>query len=154
VLDSLDSFSEWADVVQLVGLPVAAVALFLGWIQLRKASRTGRVQILLALDERLSDFEDLRAELNKLQPVITDTIRLRRYIAAFERMGHALRLREIDLETVDEFYGSRFKNLVVHSETGRIVKKVEGGKDFHDLWKELYNYNGNQRAIPQPQAGI
>ena len=97
----LESVSEWASIIQLVGLLLAVLALFFGWHQLRDAARTARVQILLALDDRLSDFEDVRAELNMPKPHWDDDIRLRRYIATFERVGHALRLQEIDLATVD-----------------------------------------------------
>src|SRR5215203_6340148 len=89
---SLKAPATWSDFVQVVGFPLAIGALILGGLQLYKAAQTARVQILLSLDERLSTFEDLREELNKTEPQINDRVRLRRYIAVFERVGHALRL--------------------------------------------------------------
>src|SRR5689334_8201823 len=91
------SLSGWANLMQLVGVPLAVMALILGWRQLRKAAKTARVQILLALDERLSGYEEVRAELNNMQ-LVSDLVQLRRYIAASERVGHALELKEVDLE--------------------------------------------------------
>ena len=147
----LESLSEW---VQLVGLPLAILALVLGWRQLRtatltvqKAARTARVQILLALDERLSDFEDVRAQVNVVDPKI-DPVRLRRYIAAFERVGHALKFEEISLETVDQFYGDRFARLTKYQGALSIVKnRREGWEDFYYLWEELRGYKGNKRGL-------
>jgi hypothetical protein len=85
-----------ANITQIAGVPLALLALGFAVIQIKKADQqlekageTARAQILLALDESLSTFEDIRQELNKKQPHITDDkkIALRRYIAAFERVG-------------------------------------------------------------------
>jgi hypothetical protein len=155
----LESVSEWASLIQLVGFPLAIVALFLGWRQLRiatltvqYAARTARAQILLALDERLSDFEDVRAQVNNADPKI-DLIRLRRYIAAFERVGYALKLQEITLEIVDQYYGDRFARLIRYSPARDIVKnRREGWEDFYYLWEELRSYKDNKRGLPEPAA--
>ena len=149
---SLSSLSDWASLMQLVGFPLAILALLLGWRQLRKAATTARVQTLLALDERLSDFEDVRAELNKASPQDIDTVRLRRYIAAFERVGHALRLQEIPLAEVDQFYGDRFVKLTRYPGALHIVRRREGWEDFYHLWEELRGYKDNKRGLAEPPA--
>ena len=41
--------SEVANFLQIVGFPLAILALFLGWQQLQNAARTSKVQMLLAL---------------------------------------------------------------------------------------------------------
>ncbi len=73
--------SGWADFLQVVGVPLALLGLLFGWLQLRKAARTARVQVLLALDESLSDFEDIRVKVNRSELITEskDKIRLRRY---------------------------------------------------------------------------
>jgi hypothetical protein len=146
-LQGLKGADTWADFMQIVGVPLAIAALGLGWYQLRKAARSARVQILLALDERLSTFEDLRRKLNKTpQPVIDgkDKIELRRYIAVFERLGYALKLKEVPLKRVDHFYGDRFGNLVRYPHTISIVKNDEAWTDFYFLWKKLRRYKKNR----------
>lgn len=148
--DWLDTVSEWADVMQLVGVPLAVVALFFAWRQLRMAARTGRVQIALALDANLSEFEDVRSELAKTNPQIPDSVRLRRYIAALERVGYALRLKEIPLKVVDQFYGGRFAKLVKHEDALAIAKDRDGWEEFYYLWERLVGYNGNKRGIVDP----
>jgi hypothetical protein len=142
----------WADFLQVVGVPLAVLAVIFGGLQLRKAGRTARVQILLALDESLSDFEDIRAKVNRNlkvnrnKPITTreDKIRLRRYIGTFERVGHALKVKEIKLKTVDQFYGSRFRNLIEYlfasSYARSIVKNCEGWDDFYYLWGRFLGY--------------
>jgi hypothetical protein len=161
----LESVNEWTSViVPLVGFPVAILALFLGWRQLRyaalaahdaalaaqKAAETLRVQVLLALEERLSDFEDVRAQVMVAGPKI-DKVRLRRYIAAFEGVGLALRRQEIDLATVDQFYGDRFAKLTKYPDAVSVVKgQREGWEDFYYLWEELRGYEGNKRRLSEP----
>src|SRR5207302_1368134 len=142
-----DTINVIANITQIIGFPATVWALLYARIQLKKAATTARVQILLALDERLSEFEDIRVELNTGQLNIEKDekkIRLRRYIGTFERVGHALRLKEITLETVDQFYGDRFKNLIkyliAHSAARRIVKNRNGWEDFYHLWEELLGY--------------
>jgi hypothetical protein len=151
--EELDSVNEWADLVQVVGFPLAILALLLAWYQLRRAARTARVQTALALDERLSQFEDVRAQLNREPLHVTDTVQLRRYIAVFERIGHALRLREIPLETVDQFYGHRFVKLLKCQDTFAIVERREGWEDFYYLWEGLRGYQNNKRQLAEPQPG-
>jgi hypothetical protein len=146
--ETLQSLSGWADLMQLVGFPLAILALLLGWGQLRKAARTARVQTLLALDDRLSDFEDIRAKLNKPEPHDVSPVRLRRYIAGFERIGYALRQREISLATVDQFYGSRFASLIDYPAALKIVRDPAGWPDFYYLWRSLRDYKGNKRELP------
>ncbi|HUK70921.1 MAG TPA: hypothetical protein VLW50_19530 [Streptosporangiaceae bacterium] len=141
----VESLSDWADLMQLVGFPLAILALLLAWGQLRKATKTARLQTLLALDERLSDFEDVRAKVNDGDLNI-DSRRLRRYIAAFERVGNALRLQEIDLATVDRFYGDRFARLTSRGDARSIVKgRREAWEDFYYLWEELRGCKGSKR---------
>jgi hypothetical protein len=139
--------------MQLVGVPLAVLALILGWHQLRKAATTARVQILLALDERLSGYEEVRAELNNMEPV-SDLVQLRRYIAAFERVGHALELKEVDLKKVHEFYRDRFGKLATYlcgcEDARKIVENREGWKDFYRLWERLSDYPGNNGKVPEP----
>ena len=145
----LKSLSDWASLIQLVGFPLAILALFLGWRQLRSAAQTARVQVLLALDERLSGFEDVRVMINAGDRDI-DNVRLRRYIAGFERVGLALKYEQISLAEVDRFYGQRFVKLIKHEQTPNIVSNREGWKDFYYLWEELRGSDGYEKKLPKP----
>lgn len=144
-----NSLGGWANLIQVVGFPLAILALLLGWVQLRKTTQTARTQTLLALDDRLSDFEDVRTQVNHENPEI-DQVRLRRYIAAFERVGYALRLQGLPLKTVDQFYGDRFARLVRRDDTRRIVRRHERWGEFYYLWEELHRYKGNKRGLLKP----
>jgi hypothetical protein len=155
--DWLDDLSK---LVQVVGFPAVIVALFLGWRQLSGSNRaplaaahTARVQTLLGLDERLSAFEDIRQQLNRKSPPEADRIRLRRYMAAFERIGYALEHEQIELRTVDQFYGSRFKSLVDYPKTREIAAE-NGWKCFHYLWDQLYGYKDNNRGISRSGGSL
>jgi hypothetical protein len=146
--------SGWADFLQVVGVPLALLGLLFGWLQLRKAARTARVQVLLALDQSLSDFEDIRVKVNRSELITEseDKIRLRRYIGTFERVGYALKVKETKLEIVDQFYGDRFRKLVIYlfasSYARSIVKNREGWEDFYSLWDKLLGYKKNRRKLP------
>jgi hypothetical protein len=141
--------SDLANYFQIFGFPVAIAALIFGWNQVRATARTSRVQMLLALDARLSDFEDVRAKINALDPDI-DIVRLRRYIAVFERIGLALKYKQITPEEVQRFYGQRFVNLMKLREARSIVTNREGWKDFYYLWEKLRGYNGYDEKLPNP----
>jgi hypothetical protein len=142
--------SNVANYFQIVGFPLAILALFLGWLQIRKATQTTRTQTLLTLDGRLNDFEDVRAQVNNYESV--EAVRLRRYIAAFERVGYALRLKGLPLKTVDHFYGDRFARLTKYQGTLSIVKgRREAWEEFYYLWEKLYGYKSNKRSLSDPQ---
>ena len=145
-----ESLSNWADLMQLVGFPLAILALLLGWRQLRNTVQTARVQNLLALDARLTQFEDVRAKVNQKDENVNLTV-LRRYIAAFERVGNALRLKGITLESVDQFYGDRFARLTKYRPAEEIIKdRREKWEDFYYLWEKLRGYKGNKRNLSEP----
>ena len=143
--------SDLANYFQIIGFPVAIVALILGWHQLRSTARTSRGQMLLALDARLSDYEDVRAKINVRDPDIDD-VRLRRYIAVFERVGLALKYKQITLEEAHRFYGQRFVKLMELQETRDIVANREGWKDFYYLWEKLRGYDAYEKKLPEPSA--
>ena len=105
-----------------------------------------------AIDESLSPFEELRGRVNRAEPNI-DPVRLRRYIAAFERVGNVLKYKGITLEIADGYYGSRFANLIRYPPARGIVGNGrEGWEDFYYLWEKLRGYNGNRRELPEPPA--
>jgi hypothetical protein len=83
---------------------------------------------------------------------LIEAVRLRRYIAAFERVGYALRLKGLPLKTVDHFYGDRFAKLTKYQGTLKIVKgRREAWEEFYYLWEKLYGYKGNKRLLSDPQ---
>ncbi len=149
----LESLSDWADLIQLVGLPLAILALLLGWRQLRDTVKTARVQNLLALDERLSHFEDVRAKENLNEEGIDD-VRLRRYTAVFERVGLALKLKGITLESADQFYGDRFARLTKYGPALKIIHYCpERWEDLYYLWEQEFGYKRSKWQWQDPHKG-
>jgi hypothetical protein len=140
--------SDVANYFQIFGFPIAIAALIFAWFQIRSAARTSRVQMLLALDTRLADYEEIRRKINAKNRDIDD-IDLRRYIAVFERVGLALRYRQISREEVHRFYGERFVKLIEYSKTANIVKNPEGWKDFYYLFRQLRDYDGYREKLRQ-----
>jgi hypothetical protein len=165
-----------ANVAQLVGIPLAAIALWIAANQLRDAARTAEkaeiaseAQAVLALDQVLAQqrFEDLRTKLNPrpMTPNNDDKIVLRRYIAAFERLGLLLDRGVMSAELANAFYGSRIRKLVTNA--GEFVKEMvteEGGsrgrpawRNFVVLWSTMETYSEEDRdrpkapPIPQPE---
>lgn len=127
--------SDVADWVQIIGLPLAISAIFLGWL-------TSRMQMLLALDARLAEYEQVRKDINANKKIDDiDGIELRRYIAAFERVGLALKYKQVSRKEVHHFYGRRFERLIEYlrnnPKAGEIVKNRKGWKDFYYLEKRL-----------------
>jgi hypothetical protein len=140
----LDTVANW---MQIVGVPLTIAALVFAVIQINKADvqldkagKTARVQILLALDESLSRFEELRQQVNKRRSDI-NMIELRRYIAAFERVGYALEVGEINRDLVEHFFGDRFRRvanyIIMNNEAKKIIRNREAWEYFYYLWKEL-----------------
>ena len=60
--------------------------------------------------------------------------------------GHALRLQEVPLAEVAQFYGDRFVKLTRYPDALHIVRTREGWEDFYHLWEELRGYKGSERA--------
>lgn len=146
------SAGDWSDIIAAA---LALVGLGFAWDQLRKAAQTTEVQVVLALDQNLAAFEDIRGALHTPDESAIDEQRLRRYLAAFERVGYALKSAQISEERVDRFYGSRFERLVGYCAARRIVRTdPDGWLDFRDLWESLYDYRDNKRGLPGPDDEI
>ena len=157
-----------ANVAQLVGITLAVIALGIAANQLRDAARTAERaetvsegQAVLALDQILAQqrFEALRATLAKgkmVNPGEDDQVALRRYVAAFERLGLLVDKGVVSPELADAFYGPRLKrlinnapfavNMVTDGNKGRA-----GWKNFIILWRtmeELWGKDDNRPKAP------
>src|SRR5829696_9232481 len=117
--------SHAANVAQLVGIPLAVIALGIAAYQLRDAARTAAKaetvaegQLVLAFDQVLAQqtFLGLRAKLGAgkidKNPDEATKVALRRYVAAFERLGVLVDKGVVSPELADAFYGSRLEKLI------------------------------------------
>jgi hypothetical protein len=142
-----------ADVAQLVGIPLAAIALWIAAIQLKDAARTANkaeavaeVQAVLALDRVLAQqtFIELRAKLAAGKTDDSDyntRVDLRRYVAAFERLGMLVDKKVVSPELADEFYGSRLQKLVNNPYAVNMVNGSPAAwRNFIILWKTLEKF--------------
>jgi hypothetical protein len=159
--DDLMRLANWA---QLVGVVLAIGALIFAGVQLRAAARATKAQLLLALDESLEPFEDLRCMINGSDKDAQD-VRTRRYIARFERMGILVQTHQIDMKTVNELYGARIRKLLECEvlkikvwEDGMkknlIVREFLRDREKHwkgmiYLWRELHKKKYD-RHLPSP----
>jgi hypothetical protein len=138
-----------ANVAQLVGIPLAVIALGIAAYQFREAARTAKkaeivseAQAVLALDQVLSQqrFEDLRATLavGALDhPSAEDEVVLRRYVAAFERLGLLVDNGVMSAELAKEFYGSRLEKLVNVEFVRDLVTERENRTRGRPAWRNF-----------------
>ena len=81
-----------ANAAQIVGILLALAGLWVAFGQLKdaavsskKTERTSFAQLILMLDDALRQYDDVRTDINYRRD--TDYIRLRRYLAIFERIA-------------------------------------------------------------------
>jgi hypothetical protein len=146
--------SHIADVVQVIGVPLALIGLGVGWLQLRRAARSAHAQNILSLDSLLHNHNEVRSKLQTATWIPADRMErneLRRYMAIFERMGVLLRWRELDLKTIDRLYGHRFEILVRNPSVQSIVRARQSEwEDLVHLWRELESSKKISRTYPSP----
>jgi hypothetical protein len=145
----LDWVGHFANVVQLVGIPLAVIALGIAAYQLREAARTaGRAQIVseaqavLALDLVLAQqrLEDLRATLakGKMDKVSEeDEVALRRYVAALERLGLLVEKEVVSAELAAALYGSRLEKLIKNAPSAVEMAQKRPWENFIFLWRKM-----------------
>lgn len=156
--------STWiADAAYIGTTTLAAVALWIAVGQLRKAAESARIaataaekaeivseaQAVLALDQVLAQqrFETLREKLNRTYApgTATEKLTVRRYVAAFERLGLLLDKGVISAELAEAFYSSRLERLVKNCAFVREIvvdkdDKTKGSvawRNFVLLWTEM-----------------
>ena len=152
-------------VLTLVGLAVAALALGVAALQLQdakfsaqKSEITAEAQAVLAVDQFLAQghLEEVRRKINDetlhvpVEAVNTaneEAVALRRYVAAFERLGLLIDKGVITIEVADEFYGDRLQRLLVLDPVKAMVapngegkpgwEGKQGWRNFILLWNKV-----------------
>lgn len=116
----------WANVSQIVGavgVVAALAALAIARDQLRKTENATRGQMLLAIDQALAPYDDIRNEArnpawepppnNDADPTRSKhRHRIKQYVGVWERVEHLLTDGSIELATVNQLYGQRVENLL------------------------------------------
>jgi hypothetical protein len=120
----MSDLQYWANVFQIVGgvgVVLAVVALVISWIQLRKTEKATRGQMLLAVDQALAPYDDIRkkarnenwdAPPNKDKAREDERHRIKQYMGVWERVEHLLADGNIEPATVVQLYGDRVKYLM------------------------------------------
>jgi hypothetical protein len=159
--------SHAANVAQLVGIPLAAIALWIAAGQLRDAAKTANkaeavaeAQAVLVLDLVLAQhaFIDLRAKLAKgkiEKPDENTQVNLRRYVAAFERLGMLVDKDVVSPELAEAFYGSRLQKLIDNapSAVDMVDRSPNAWRNFVILCKTLdkhWKEDNNRPRAPSP----
>jgi hypothetical protein len=143
-----------ADVAQLVGIPLAAIALWIAAIQLKAAAKTANdaeavaeAQTVLLLDLVLAQqtFMEIRGRLadGKIDnPDDNTKVDLRRYVAALERLGVLVGKDVVSPELANAFYGSRLQKLINNAPyaVNMVNNRQAAWNDFIILWRTLEKY--------------
>ena len=140
------------DVVAAAGFVVTAAGASLAFWQLREGKNIARAQFVLSVDQALASFEDLRRSINANKALTEDeALTLRRYVAVFERVGLLLEGHHLDIQLVDELYGSRLEKLLLHREhlVTFVTRKPNSWRGFIYLWTELRRH---RPSLPDPPA--
>jgi hypothetical protein len=154
-----DWWQDWANIAQVIGLPLAVAALAMAWWQLRKAARAARGEFLLAIDEALAkpELQTLRTEIYKTKHpwTVPDVARernlVRRYIAVFERLGILLRDRSVSIRHVDQLYGDRIAAITNNASVRELVlDSPDAWRDFLYLWKRIQKWRKRRGKGAEP----
>jgi hypothetical protein len=150
-----------ANVAQLIAVTLAIPAAFWAYRQLKAGTASSESQAILALDEALYRHDELRKELNSArgyEPEANDPndVKLRRYLAVFERLGLLLRKRVVRDQLADQLYGSRLEKLLTKN-NGHLqpILTERGGKGWENfLWlRRRLADKMDHRTLPDPTQG-
>jgi hypothetical protein len=116
--------SNWA---QIIGIPLALIAVFFAWNQVRQGAQLARGQFLLSIDDALARYEDLRSKINtKDWSPIAESVRksndLRRYLTVFERIGFLVERGSLDFDTVHRNYGHLLIRLLKKKGIDKVIQ--------------------------------
>jgi hypothetical protein len=139
------NFTGWvsfiADAVQVVGLPLAVVAIFLAVKQVKSTAIVTAAQMVFTIDEAFRVDSEMRQKLTSAAWVPADASernRLGRYLAVFERVGVLYGRKLIPLTDIENFYFSQFKQLVANTNArDRLVANRTTYKGVFVLWRAL-----------------
>jgi hypothetical protein len=157
-------FEDVVALVTVLSLIVALVASYLAYRyakdQLVSAKENlaagysvARGQFILAIDDSLARYEDLRTDVTYGPREFTrsgrDSAELRYYVAVFERLGLLTSEGLLEPREVDDLYGSRFAKLLHNTPAASIVARTEDWWGFIWLWNTLADLG---RRLPEPPA--
>jgi hypothetical protein len=111
--------------------------------QYELARKIAETQAVFSVDAALGLYEDVRERLTPSGAPAPERLRLRYYMAVFERLGVLIDQGTVSPETANKFYGSRFKALVNDQGAVDIVTgDREGWVSFLSLWRALKTDRG------------
>jgi hypothetical protein len=159
----------WANVSQIAGaagLILAAIGLWVAWLQLRKAQKATRGQMLFTIDEALARYEDVRAQARSLNwaPPPNEASgrrerrmrhRVKQYMGVFERIERLIVDGSIDVDTVNALYGQRAQFVMRNSVVQDYVKdRPADWQTFVEFARRLGKVRDDiPEALTQPSEG-
>ena len=158
---------SWVDDLAAIGAIATAVGVGFAYVQLREAQKLAidtrdlvattrdiaQAEFIFRVDQSFAPFEGARRSINLGEEV--DEIDVWRYAAAFERVARLLQTGQLKPETVNELYGSRFKNLVTRRNQEYIAfvrKRPMAWERFIWLYEQLQGSLGLPRFTPLSTA--
>jgi hypothetical protein len=145
----LQYWANIAAIVGAVGVAAAFAALLVAWAQLRKTAKATRGQMILAVDQALAPYNDIRDEARSRfwSPPAKDASdpadaehrrRIKQYMAVWERVETLVVDKSLDLATVQNLYGMRIRFLL-RNEVVRsyVIAHPEDWASFRSLARRL-----------------
>jgi hypothetical protein len=119
----LQYWANIATIVGAIGIAAAFAALLVAWAQLRKTGKVTRGQMILAVDQALAPYSDIRDEARNpsWKPPSNDATeredvkhrrRIKQYMAVWERVETLVADESLDLASVQKLYGTRVRFLL------------------------------------------
>jgi hypothetical protein len=123
LLADLQYWANIATIVGAVGVAATVAALLVAWAQLRKTAKVTRGQMILAVDQALAPFNDIRDQARSpaWKPPLNDAPgcenkehrrRVKQYMAVWERVETLVANNSLDVATVQNLYGTRVRFLL------------------------------------------
>ena len=143
-LDHL-SLEEWGGLIAILGFPIVALQLFIARRQQKDAIRLSKSQVLLAIDAVLANYWEMNVRLRPLgpwageknsrtHPTEEELPLVEPYLGVFERIFVAYQIGQIDVETIDQLYGYRERNIWANQ---RIVERKLQNPMLREAWRRL-----------------
>jgi hypothetical protein len=153
VFADLQYWANIAAIVGALGVAAAVAALVVAWVQLRQTAKVTHGQMILAVDQALAPYDEIRREAQnpgweppaneaRGQEDVRHRRRIKQYMGVWERVETLIADQSLDIGSVQQHYGKRveflLRNEVIRS---YVVDKPNDWSSFHSLAHRLVAVN-------------
>ena len=143
---------SWDDMAQWLPVMAAVAGLVFAGEQIRLSRRVSRVEVMLQMDQRLADFNELqhRLEHNEVDvSSVKDQREIRRYIGTLERLKVIIDSGMLSIQNADRLYSFRVRTVAQNPYTRTLIEtESRGWRNFSDLVVMLEEYRRKGSTNP------